>query len=95
MRRCHGFDLLDDGRARVNLINHGEKARQLGFVTGQGLELVDEVIATLCCQKRQLVHFRTVALLGQLERVLLQVECAQKLVDWQAWQVLLVDLNVL
>ena len=79
--RCESFDLFNDGLSGVDLINDREKGRQFCLVTRQGFQLVYKVISALGREQGQFVNVRAVAFLSQLERVLLQIEGPEQLVD--------------
>ena len=77
----HRLDLLNDGLSWVNLIDNSEESRQFSPVPGQRLQLLNQVISALVGEKGQLVDITAVAFLSELQRVLLQVESTQELIN--------------
>ena len=65
------FDLFDDRRPRIYLINHGKEAGKFGAVSRKNLKLLDKVVTSLSRHESQFVDIATVALLCQLESILL------------------------
>ena len=65
------FDLLDDRCPRIYLINYGKEAGEFGTVSRENLKLLDKVVASLRRHESQFVDIATVALLCQLESILL------------------------
>lgn len=95
MGRCKGLDLFYDSLARINLIDYSKETSQFSLVAWHRFQLLNKVVSALSCKECQLVNICAISFLSELQRVLLNVKSAEQLVNWQARQVRLVNLNEL